>query len=164
MTDIAGRARGTQLPIPTTRFGTIEEASVDSSNLYTFPEALPGLPGSHRYALIEDSSYDPMCWLQSLEEPLVCLPVVPLAGTSLDQYAAIAARASGLQLAEVGACILLITRYDNHAQSFVANLLAPIVLEPATGTGRQIVLDGQQYQLRQALQWNAQQRSFGLPC
>ena len=102
MTDIAGRAVGTQLPIPTTRFGTIEEATVAASSLYTFPEALPGLPDSHRYALIEDPSYDPMCWLQSLEEPLVCLPVVPLAGTSLDQYASIAARASGLQLAEVG--------------------------------------------------------------
>lgn len=155
---------GTPLLISTTRFGAVEEASVRPSSLYTFPEALPGLPGSHRFALIEDRSYVPMCWLQSLDEQAVCLPLVPLAGTSLDHYAAVVGDAVGLQQPEAGTRILLVTRYDHQTESFVANLLAPIVLDPDTGTARQIVLDGQPYALRQTLQWDPQRRTFGLPC
>ena len=157
-------AIGTPVLISTTRFKTVEQASVHPSNLYTFPEALPGLPDSHRYALIDDPSYVPMCWLQSLDEQLVCLPVVPLSGTSLNEYAATVAQAAGIERTESGTRVLLVTRYDGQIERFVANLLAPIVLDPATGTGQQIVLDGQHYQLRQALQWDPAQRSFGLPC
>ena len=164
MTDTVTPGTRASLVIVTTRFGADEEVPVAPSDLYTFPEALPGLPDSHRYALVIDPSYAPMRWLQSLDEPLVCLPVLPLSGLALEGYADDAAEGAGLSMHEVGEQVMVVTRYDRQALTFVSNLLAPIVLEPTTATGRQIVLDGHNYPLRQAIQWNAIRRVFGVPC
>lgn len=155
---------GAQLTIPTTRFGTLETAPLNAANLFTFPEALPGLPDSHRFGLIEDPAYVPLCWLQSLDEPQVCLPVVPLGALSLGDYAAQAGCALGLDDAVAAVQVMLVTRYDGQTQGFVANMLAPIMLDPETGMGRQVVLEGHSYPLRQTLQWDPGQRTFGLPC
>ena len=59
--------------------------------------------------------------------------------------------------------VLLVTRFDDAAGAFAVNMLAPIVLDDAIATGRQIVLDGLQrhYPLRQHVAWSAATRTFG---
>ena len=145
--------------IATMRFGTPESVSVGASDLYAFPEALPGLPDSHRYALVRDDAYAPLCWLQSLDEGPVCLPLLPLAALTVDGYAADIAEALG---ADAARGVLLVTRFDDAAGAFAVNMLAPIVLDDAIATGRQIVLDGLQkhYPLRQHVAWAAATGTF----
>ena len=150
----------TEVRIATMRFGAPESVSVSAADLYAFPEALPGLPDSHRYALVRDDAYAPLCWLQSLDEGPVCLPLLPLAALAVGGYAADVAEAIG---ADAARDALLVTRFDDAAGAFAVNMLAPIALDDAIATGRQIVLDGLQrpYPLRQHVAWDAVTRTFG---
>lgn len=163
------------LTLQTMRFGAPEEVAVDPSRLYTFPEALPGLPESHRYALVEDDAYAPLCWLQSLDEGPVCLPVVAHTVLDLDGYAAqvvsmldeegMASAASAASVSAVGGTrVMLVTRFDEDAGLFAVNPLAPILLDGDTATGRQVVLDGQDYPLRQHVRWDATSGRFVPVC
>jgi flagellar assembly factor FliW len=162
--DIPVERPGAGLLIQTMRFGAAEAVEVAPAHLYTFPEALPGLPESHRYALIADAAYAPLCWLQSLDEAVVCLPAIGPGAIALDDYLAQVGRATGLSMEDVAARVLLVTRHDAASGRFVANMLAPIVLDPATGTGAQIVLEGHTYPLRQPLEWQAETRTFSISC
>lgn len=164
MQSAAERPTGAHLTIQTMRFGAAEAVTVVAAQLYTFPEALPGLPESHRYALIVDAAYAPLQWLQSLDEAAVCLPAIAPRAVALDGYMARIGQATGLRPEEVAARVLLVARYESAAQRFVVNLLAPIVLDPSAGTGVQIVLEGQSYPLRQPLRWQAESRTFSVSC
>lgn len=148
------------LTVTTVRFGAPEEVTVRPSDLYAFPEALPGLPDSHRYALIVDNAYAPLRWLQSLDETAVCLPLLELAALRLAGYAERVAATLGDDALEA----LLVLRLDPEAGLFSANLLAPIVLDPRGATGTQIVLDGGDYAIRQHIVWDAAARRFDVPC
>ena len=155
---------GAQVVIPTLRFGTPAQVGVSASSLYTFLEALPGLPDSRRFALISDDAFAPLRWLQSLDEVEICLPLLDLDLLSIPGYAAAVAQTVGLEEVAPAGRILLVTRYDGPTERFVTNLLAPILLDAQSGTGRQIILEGHSYALRQPLQWQPATRTFSLPC
>lgn len=160
-----GEAQSAQLSVLSRHAGTPTQTFVSPTDLYTFPDALPGLPDTHRYALIHDAAFAPLRWLQSLEELSVCLPVLALAALPIEGYAAHVARAADEETdEELPGRILLVTRYDGAAEAFLVNLLAPLVLDQASGTGRQVILEGHQYPLRQPLQWEPATRIFRLPC
>lgn len=162
------------LTIWTVRLGAPEQVALDAACLYTFAEALPGLPQSHRFALISDENYAPLQWLQSLDEWTICLPVLSLDAVELDGYAARVGEASELDAA--CARIMLVTHLG--APSFAVNLLAPIVLDGHAGTGKQLILDlsggehgapvgtssGARYALRQSITWDTQARRFKPSC
>lgn len=152
------------LTIWTVRFGAPEQVAVPASSLYTFPEALPGLPESRRFALIAEEGYAPLRWLQSLDEGIICLPVLALEALPLPGYAAHVAAAAGLDGADLGGRVLLVTHFDAEAGRFAVNLLAPIVLDHHGATGRQVILEQQSYPLRRHLEWDAARREFSLPC
>lgn len=153
------------LTIWTVRFGAPEQVTVGAANLYTFPEALPGLPESRRFALIAEDAYAPLRWLQSLDEAVICLPVLGPEALALDGYDARLAAALGAAVsAEAPARVLLITQYDAAAQSFAVNLLAPIVLDDHVATGKQVILEAGSYPLRQHITWDDVTRGFRLAC
>lgn len=143
------------------RFGAPESVTVEPSSLYAFPDALPGLPESHRFALIQDEAYAPLCWLQSLDEEPVCLPLLPLDAVAVEGYAAAAERTLG---DHEGQSVLLVTRFDDEKGSFAVNLLAPVVLDTRAATGWQAILDGQAYPLRQYIAWDGETRTFRPLC
>lgn len=153
------------LTIRTVRFGAPEQVTVDVSSLYTFAEAMPGLPESHRFALICDPAYAPLRWLQSLDEEVVCLPVLALDALAGDERTARIAAELGLtDDAEERRQVLLVTHFDAAAGSFAVNMLAPVVLDAATATGHQAILEGQAYPLRQHITWDPHTRTFSAPC
>lgn len=149
--------------IETSRFGVSEQVTVAVADLYTFAEAMPGLPDSHRFALIRDEAYAPLRWLQSLDEEVICLPVLALDALEADDVIGGVAAALGLD-ADAGQRALLVTHFDAAGGSFVINLLAPLVLDAASATGRQVILEGQSYPLRQPLAWHAETRTFSRVC
>lgn len=129
-----------ELTIWTVRLGAREQVTVSPSCLYTFADAPPGLPGSHRFALISDSAFMPLQWLQSLDEWEICLPVLPLDVLDLDGYAADVAHAAGFSEHDAAAPrVFLVTHLG--ATSIAVNLLAPVVLDATSATGRQVILE-----------------------
>ena len=92
-----GQSQG-RLVISTLRFGSAEEVVIFASHLYTFVDPLPGLPDNHRFALIEEERYAPLRWMQSLDDPLICLPLLPAALLEFDteKYRAPGYRGAGL--------------------------------------------------------------------
>jgi flagellar assembly factor FliW len=152
-----------ELTIWTVRLGAPEQLTVSPSSLYTFAEALPGLPNSRRFALISDQTYAPLQWLQSLDEWAICLPVLALESVKLEGYAALVAEAAESSSgAEFAPRILLVTHL--RAGTFAVNPLAPILLDDRSATGKQLILDGQPYPLRQTIVWDAQTRTFSPQC
>jgi flagellar assembly factor FliW len=152
--------------ISTVRLGAPETVPVEASSLYTFPDALPGLDDSHRYALIADAAYLPLQWLQSLDNGAVCLPVMDLSAIELGSLGEGIAQALTREedKGRSAGRIMLVIRFDAAAEMFVVNLLAPIILDTRTGTGRQVILDKQSYPLRQPVRWDVSTHRFHLPC
>ncbi len=152
------------IAVTTVGFGAPEVVRVPAGNLYTFPEALPGLEDSHRYALVSKPDAAPFQWLQSLDEGPVCLPVLRLDAVELGDYALAVADVVGAGEESLRDNVLIVTRFDPVQATFLVNLLAPIVLDDRQGTGRQIIIDGRGYALRQPVRWDAGARQFRLPC
>ncbi len=158
----AGGSPAAHLTITTLRFGEAEQVVVPAGALYTFPEALPGLPDSRRYALVGDAGSAPLFWLQSLEEGPVCLPIVEVRGLQVEGYAEQVSQALGAEPAATR--VFVVTRFDPENAGFIVNLLAPVVLDLDAATGHQIILEGQSLPLRQAVRWDAEARMFIAPC
>jgi flagellar assembly factor FliW len=150
------------LTIVTSRFGAAEQVVVPPSALFTFPEALPGLPDSRRFALIGDEDSAPLFWLQSLEEGPVCLPLVDVNGLQVEGYAASVWQAIGAERDMLH--VFVVARFAPENGGFLVNLLAPVVLDCQECLGRQIILEGQNFPLRRVVSWDAATRMFTASC
>jgi flagellar assembly factor FliW len=124
-----------------TRFGDID---LDDAKTIVFPRGLIGFPEARRYVLLERPG-QPVAWLQSLDVPGLAFPVIDgsaVAGTYPDPPAAKLARDAGLATAEPVVLIVVAVR---KGRELVANLLAPLVIDLASRSGAQIVLDPKKY-------------------
>lgn len=140
------------MQIATTRFGEIEIAD---DEVITFPDGLPGFAGTRTMVLIgggalpgdhADPEGDPdanvLFWMQDTVDPdlafltLVPWEVYPDYDIDIDPSDVDHADPDDL-------CILSIVtvRRENDAVRMTSNLLAPVVIDTNTRTGRQVILD-----------------------
>lgn len=138
------------LEIRTTRYGEMETVQVPESAVLAFPEGVPGFEQHRRFALIEDASLAPFCWLQSLHDPLVGFLVVE-PGLLLADYAFDIADGDvallGLDDAsEARVLSILVVPDDIHAMT--ANLQAPLIVNPRKRIGKQVILTDERFPLR----------------
>lgn len=127
------------MELQTTRFGTLQ---TDEHRLVDFAAGIPGFPGFTRALLIEMADNPDYYWLQSVDDPaLAFLTVVPwsfFADYELvlndDDQEAIALEDAG------DAFICCLVSVDRAADSFTANLRAPIVVNVAVNRARQVIL------------------------
>jgi len=126
-----------------TRFGTIE---VDESRALTLPSGIIGFSAETRFALLEPPAGGIVAWLQSLRTASLAFPVI--AATFFgDDYPRPALRVLGPR-AQLGATAdewTALVVVASRRGSRIANLLAPIVINLATRTGAQVVLDANVY-------------------
>lgn len=114
------------LTIHSTRFGTVE---IEPDAVLRFPRGLIGLGGS-RYALLTTDPESPFCWLHSVEDPDLALPVTrpwqffPGYEVVLDDGEA---RALGLG-DDAPADVWVTVRAAENLADFTVNLRAPIVV------------------------------------
>lgn len=126
-----------------TRFGDIE---IDDARTMTFPRGLIGFPDARRFVLLQPRPGSQVAWLQSLDVPELAFPVVDGArmGSSYPQPSASQlARDVGLPDAQLA--VLVVVAVKGQPRSFVANMLAPLVVDLDTRTGAQVVLDHRQF-------------------
>jgi flagellar assembly factor FliW len=137
------------MQVITHRFGTVEHVEVDDADVYHFEPGLGGFERLHRYALVRDED-SPVEWLQSLEEPDVVFALIEPFLFHPDYGFELADRECG----ELGlerpqdAMVRCVLTLSSSVEEITANLLAPIVLNQATGRGRQVVLQDANLPLR----------------
>jgi flagellar assembly factor FliW len=126
-----------------TRFGTVE---VDESRTLTLPAGIIGFSVETRFALLEPPPGGMIAWLQSLRTPALAFPVIA-ASFFGDDYPRPALHVLGprAQLGETADEWTALVVVASRRGARIANLLAPIVINLATRTGAQVVLDANVY-------------------
>lgn len=128
-------------------FGTV---SYDEQTVITFPAGLPAFENYRHFVPIEDAARRPFVFLQSLDDPRLCLLTVPVA--ALDPHYQLKMTAQDLAViglrqppeASTNLLCLAVVSFNQDAVP-TANLLAPIVVNGATRTGVQPVRDDSAY-------------------
>jgi flagellar assembly factor FliW len=136
--------------VQTLNFGALEVAE---ERILFFKEGIPGFPHAQRFALIEPEDTKPFQYLQSLGEPPVALLVIDPFLIDPDYKVKI----SQNDMEEIGAASLedlavsAIATIPNDPAGATLNLMAPIVYNPSTRRGKQLILHESGYSVRQPL-------------
>ncbi len=142
--------------IQTERFGEIK---VPKKEILFFPEGLLGFAEMKRYVFIEETAYAPFLWMQSLEDPHLCFVVVnPLEFLASYQIDVKPVEIQSLELNDLSqARILSIVVVREDPALITANLQGPLIINPATCQGKQVVLLTDRYHTRHYILQEAEQ-------
>jgi len=134
-----------KVEMDTTRFGRIK---VDPENILLFPQGLIGFEHLKRYTLVDSKKGASLQWLQSLDDPaiafLVCNPktFLPLLDLTLPEPGSSPPQVNHVDVERV--IILTILYVDREKGLVRINVQAPLLLDPASGKGVQVITDAQE--------------------
>ncbi len=140
--------RTTMIRIEGTKFGTIEVAE---DSVIHFPNGLVGFPAETKFVLLERSGGKLVGYLQSFRTPALAFPVMD--GTSFENYPdpSVAVLANGVGLDTTDLACLVIVAAHPQTKLLQANMLAPILVDVASRTGAQCVLDPRKFSASHSL-------------
>jgi flagellar assembly factor FliW len=129
------------------RFGQLE---ISDSEVIQIPQGVFGFPELTRFCLVDPADDTLILWLQSLDRPEVAFPVLEPKVFRPDYAVRLsAAELRELQLENVGqAAVFSILTIPADVGQMTANLKAPIVINLARQTARQVVLQENEYSVR----------------
>lgn len=139
------------MKIPSVTFGEVE---IEPNEVYTFSDGIPGLTGIDQYYIIDRPELAPFKWLQSCQSPYLSLmmldPAYVQPGYNLNlarEYAeALGVKNMEEDIKDLIVQALIVVPKD--PKEMTANLLAPLVFNPKTRLGMQIVVEGSRNLLR----------------
>ena len=140
------------MQIETTRFGAID---IEEGRVLTFPEGLPGFEGCRHFALLPHGDSSPFEWLQSVENGTLAF----LAMKPHQIFPDYAPRVPSAELEALGLdkgmhgphLYTLLTVPQGDPNGITANLMAPILINPASRHARQVIVNNDDYGLRHRL-------------
>lgn len=138
--------------IKTKYFGEVE---IDADKVIRFEEGIFGFEDQKEFTILYEGAEEsnPFCWLQSVHETYVCLPLIdPLIW--FPEYQPELADEELLKLGELDASALslyTVTVVPENLEEMTTNLMAPIVVNLSTKKGAQIVTSDEQYPIRENL-------------
>lgn len=130
----------------TTKLGEFE---LHESEIITFPQGIPGFEHLRKFSVISMAETSPICWLVSLEDDSVALPIID-PWLILEDYE--------VNLSEDDVKLLgvedpsdlvvwaVVTIPPGAPEQATVNLKAPVVINLKNGTGLQVILD--KYELK----------------
>lgn len=137
--------------LDTARFGVLD---VNEEDVIIFPAGIPGFPDVRKFLLLEHSDESVFHILQGVDDPAVAFVLID-PRTFVADYKAEVARdeVEELQLEEDDEAIVMaiVTVPPGNPTGMTANLQAPIVFNPRTRIGRQVVLTETGYGIRHPL-------------
>jgi len=136
------------MKLRTKHFGEID---YDSSLVINFDDGLPGFPDHKRFVmLLENAREDTFCWLQSVEDGQLAFALINIYNIKPDYNPLVNTEevASLGNLGENNLLIYNVVVIPDDIKQMRANLRAPIVINPATKKGKQVILDNEDYQLK----------------
>lgn len=135
------------MEIATARFGIVE---VDEKKVISFRDGVPGLEDYKQYVILNSQESYPVVWMQSIEEPEVCLPVLDTFSAVPDYAFNISdEEATELDLSGPEALhVMSVAVIPENVEGMTINLAAPIIVNMETGQAKQIILGGGEYNVR----------------
>jgi flagellar assembly factor FliW len=113
-----------------------------------FDRGLPGFDGLRRWELTARDETQPFRWLRSVEQPQLALPVVDPGPLLADYRPAIPPGVwSRLGAGSEGRSLRLVVVSPGD-EGASANLRAPLVIDPQTMRGEQVILDDGEWPVR----------------
>jgi flagellar assembly factor FliW len=133
--------------IQTTRFGEIE---VPEEAVLHFPRGLYGLRGTRDYCLLRHDERGLFHWLQAADAPAIAMvltdPFIHFPDYEVEVPDSVGELLGSLTREDLS--IFTSITVDAEARLIYANLLGPIVINPASRRGIQLVQDGTRYTTR----------------
>jgi flagellar assembly factor FliW len=129
------------------RFGA---CTYRESEVLVFPWGLPGFATLHRFLALSLEGQEKFVWLQSLDDLSIALPTADpwqIFGDYAPQLPPYAVSSLDLSRPEdfVTLCVVVVSP---GAEEMTMNLLAPVVINLQTRTGRQVTLETGGYSVR----------------
>ena len=131
-------------------FGVID---FEDHDVIEIPEGMLGFNHLHRFLLIEGEELEPFKFLQSIEEPLICFPIIEPRLVNSDfrfELNSEDRNRLGLEKPEQGLVYSVVT-FSDKPEASTANLLAPLVINTSNMRGSQIVLLESSYSVKEPL-------------
>jgi len=135
------------MKLKTTRFG---ELDVPEENILFFPEGIIGFENFKKYIIITKKENSPLRWLQSLDEPNLAFIIInphlfkPDYDPKIDKQDKEMLKIKDITETEV----LTIVVVPDNPRDMVANLMAPILVNPKYCLGKQIIPKNTDYPTR----------------
>jgi flagellar assembly factor FliW len=145
---VAEQKRSDKMIVNSDRFGAIE---VDATDVLSFPTGIIGFPKETAFVLVRKTDSQVVGWLQSTQSPYLTLPVVSahvLAPRFPDVPIEDYAERAGLG-GDVDELAVLAVLSAPPGQPATVNLMAPIIVNAATRTGAQILIEGTRFSTRE---------------
>ncbi|MCL2821099.1 MAG: flagellar assembly protein FliW [Oscillospiraceae bacterium] len=135
------------MQVDTLRFGTVE---VNEEKLINFGDGIPGLEQYQQYALLQFEESYPIVWLQSMEDKGICLPVLDTFNVLPDYVFDIdETDVKDLELTSPEELhVVSVVVIPEDIQGMTVNLAAPIIINTKSGSAKQIVLSGSEFNVR----------------
>jgi len=137
-------------PVTTVTFPNFGACTFAETEVITFPWGLPGFAELRRFLVLAIPEQAGYVWLQSLDDHGVALPLTD-PWSLFDDYEAplphYAKQSLNLQNPD-DFCLLCVCVVGKGAAEMTINLLAPVVINLKTRTGRQVALENQRYSVR----------------
>lgn len=137
------------MEIKTKAFGQI---TIDDDKIIQFPKGIVGFPELTKFALIHDKEKgtDTIHWLQSIEEPGFAMPVMdpllvcpeynPEVNDELLSHLG--------ELSEDELLVLVTVTVPKDITQMTVNLKGPIVINAVEKKATQVIVEGEQYQVK----------------
>ena len=135
------------MQISTIRFGSVE---IDESKLIFFSDGLPGLEEYTQFVILQMAENYPIFWMQSIENPAICLPVID-SFLAVPEYTFNISDEDVTELEVSGPAelyFLSILVIPEEMEGMTINLAAPIIINIESGQAKQILLNGGEYSVR----------------
>jgi flagellar assembly factor FliW len=138
------------MQVETTRFGTI---TVTPEQVLTFPDGLFAFEDCHHFVLIEKGGHGLFCYLQSLERPELAFVVIDPRRVDPGYQPVVTRQEIGrLGLnSTADATLLAIVVVPKEVGKMTANFQAPLVINPETMQGCQLISTSHEHLLRQPI-------------
>lgn len=129
----------------------IGEVEVSESKILLFEKGIPGFEHLRKFTIVELPETKPFCWLVSLEDANVALPIVNPWLVRVD-YSFELSEADRMELKiedpnEIEVWVVVTIPADAPGEATV-NLFAPIVINRKLNLGKQVLLEGSEYRLK----------------
>jgi flagellar assembly factor FliW len=135
------------MQIKTAHFGNVE---FDPDKKFVFADGLPGLEDEKEFALLSHEKSEPICWLQSLVNWEIALPVLnPFLVCPTYSFDITDEDVETLKIQDIkSVCVLNVLVIPKDVNEMTINLVAPIIVNIENHQGRQIFLDDKKYKIR----------------
>jgi flagellar assembly factor FliW len=141
--------------IKTSRFGEIE---IDEARVIRFTEGLIGFPDDKEFIIMEHRSDSPFMWLQSVSKPDLAFVIMnpfqvfPEYLKDLSQEEENALKPDDNETVMI---VAIVTIPKGKPEESTLNLMGPVVIDPVTNRGKQVILANSGYSHRHPIMFKA---------